>query len=112
MGNEEKVKKIVECLASGTLNTPRKLTRAQEFLSAHYSQLSDEYANLQNKVNLSWLEVRRNTKTDTQADRETQISKDGQRLVYLKYKLKSVEKLISAIKSRIYVANNEVNNNY
>ena len=107
-----KIKAIQTALIEGTIETPEKLSRAQEILSAYYSQLADELAILQNKSNVDWIETRKHTKSDSQAEKELLVTEDGQKITLLKYKLKSLEKLIGAIKNRISVKNNELRNLY
>lgn len=78
------------------------------------ADLSSEYAyqtGLLEAILLSkprkWLDLRKTTKSDTACDREWDMTEDGQGEIKIKFSLKRIEKLISAINSRLRVAENE-----
>lgn len=79
-------------------------------LAGLYSFYSTIYQEIQSRKPKTWLKLRENCKSDTQADRQYEMTEDGVNEIGLKLKIKVVEKLMSAFKTIIDVANNERNN--
>lgn|SRR3990167_3209023 len=86
-------------------------------LSEYLLQLAGEYAFLATKLEKlcvlkaeKWLELRENTTSDTQAEREWERTKEGLLEHSLKLQMKSIDKLSSAIKSRLRIKELEAQN--
>lgn len=54
-----------------------------------------------------WLEMRKETKSDVSCDRQWDMTEEGQNELKIKFNLKRIEKLISALNSRLRVAEQE-----
>ena len=99
--------------------TPQKTDLYRTQLSALYGLLTDELARLEQEKAISWLEVKRyfnnieRTKplSDKATDAEYDVTPNGQRRIELKYRLKAMEKMISALAGRMHRINQEIKMN-
>ena len=57
-----------------------------------------------------WNEIRKNTKSDTSAEKSWQSSEDGTMETRLRLMAKSIEKMMTALKSLLRLAENESHN--
>ena len=83
-------------------------------LAAEYSQTADRYAVLKQRMAIRWLEIKAEEpkRTAAETDKLWDATPDGQEMLGLHYKLKGLENVIDANKTRIYVANRQANNDY
>jgi hypothetical protein len=92
--------------------TPGRLSELKLKLAGEYAFISDRLADIQKIYPQTWLALREKTSSDKQADRKWELSKDGYQKTIYKQQLKSIEKLISAIGTRISVLDGESRNQY
>lgn len=90
--------------------TPTELSEKLLEQSAEYQKLSDELiAILETKAQI-WMEIRAHTQSDTSAERAWGATPNGVKETSLRLKLKSLEKGMGAIKTRLRVIEMEVRN--
>src|SRR3954452_13143437 len=89
---------------------PRRLADYKTYLSAVYSMRGGDMAQIEKRKAFEWPRIRQNAGSVSEADRMWDASDDGQRQIDLKWELRRVEKLISAINSRLRVAEMEARN--
>ena len=86
---------------SSTFLTPRLTDDYRNLLAAWYETYSDELVYIEQRYPKDWTEIRKECKSVKEADMIYNQTEDGQRRIFLKYKLKSLEKSISALKDRL-----------
>jgi hypothetical protein len=93
---------------------PGKLSEYRLWLSAHYSYLAQKMESVLINKPAKWLHIRSQPgiNSDTQADREWEMSEDGQIELKCKWEMKATEKLLSGISSRLRTMENEARNQY
>lgn len=89
---------------------PTEAVELRTKLAGLYSFYSSIYQDILSRKPKTWLKLRESCKSDTQADRQYEMTEDGINEIGLKLKIKVIEKLMSAFKTIIEVANNERNN--
>ncbi len=89
---------------------PHLLAEKRVQLSAEYARDSERLGELKAYRAVRWLLVRKDCKTDKEADRTWEASSEGQEEMKLQYKTKGMEKEISAINSLLRVLDNEARN--
>lgn len=92
--------------------TPKRADNYLSFLSAYSAQLELEYGKLNMVEPIKWVEIRRDTKTNEEAERAWLASPEGQRQMELKHLLKATDKIISACKKRLDRFQRESFNSY
>ncbi len=99
----DNIKKIEQRLSQAT---PHELADMKLELSSIYARMSEMLMNILKKKPLMWNEIRKNTKSDTSAERTWEATEEGLQQMELNQWLKVSEKMISAINSmlRIYEA--------
>ena len=104
-GVEEKIlKEIVSYWENGTeetLLTPKLTDDYRNLLAAWFEKYSTELAQIEKRYPKVWTAFRKKCKSVKEADMEYNQTEDGQRRIELKFKLKSLEKNISALKDRL-----------
>jgi len=83
--------------------TPDKLSEYLIYLAGEYSYWTDQYTELLVEKPPIWNELRRTAKSDTSCERTYMATERGVKETKLKYRLKALEKLMSAIKSSLRV---------
>ena len=92
--------------------SPPQLAEHLLGLASDYSRLSDELAEVLTAKPMKWIELRAVASSDTQAERAWSATEDGVKEVVLRLKVKALEKVMSAIKTRLRVLEGEANNLY
>jgi hypothetical protein len=92
--------------------SPREIAEDRLILSKSYGRLSEMQAYLEMQRNVWWREHRQRFTSDTSAKREWGTTWEGEMHTKIKFKLKSLDKMISSLKSMLEVAQNELRNNY
>jgi hypothetical protein len=90
--------------------TPQELVDAKTKLSIFYFYLSDLHTVTKKSHNLKWLELRKTKKTDKSTDMEISESQEWQMYDQVKYLLRGLEKLLSTLKDRLIVMENQAKN--
>ena len=83
--------------------SPTQLSEMRLWLAGHYAYLTDKLSQILMQKPAIWNELRKGVKSDTACERIWQQTKDGLLETSLRLKLKSIEKLMSGIKTRIEV---------
>ena len=109
MNNNEIKNLILE--ARGGANPGRLADIAVE-LSGYYATLSEQFGDIEIFRAERWLDIRKDVKSDTVAEKTWLASKEGQEWTKLRIQLKYIEKIISTIKLRLQVARGEAYNQF
>lgn len=94
--------------------TPQQTDLYRSQLSALYGLLTDELARLEGTKAITWLEIKKTedkkgkVPSDKMADTIYDATDPGQRRLELKYRLKAMEKMISALAGRMHRLNQEL----
>lgn len=94
------------------MDTPGQLSETLIAQSAEFGKLSDQLAEVLKAKPGIWMHLRETTKSDTSAERAWASTEQGIAETVLKLKLKSLEKSMSAIKTRLKVLSDEAHNIY
>lgn len=94
------------------MDTPQDLSNRLLDLSSEYSRNSDLLSEILGAKPKLWLAIRLKSKSDTSAEREWQATEAGIQETTLKLKLKSLEKEMSAVRTKLRVMDTEAHNLY
>lgn len=103
------IEHIEEELA-GEVLVPGRLARFRTFLAALYSLRASEMQQIEALKPKIWLALREHKKSDAATDREWDLTEKGQRQTFLRWELRKIEKLSSAIASQLRVLEGEARN--
>ncbi len=92
--------------------SPEKLSEYLVYLAGEYSYFTDQFTQLLIEKPAVWNELRKDLKSDKATDRAYDATEKGMQEVKLRLRLKALEKLMSALKTKIKVAENESYNHY
>lgn len=90
--------------------SPRQLADFRVYLAALYSLRAGEMQRILAVKPRAWLAIRDKKNSDKAADREWQATEQGQDETDLKWQMKRIDKLSSAIASKLRVMADEVRN--
>jgi hypothetical protein len=82
--------------------TPKLTDLYRSILVSWYSRDNEEMAAIEKRRPSFWQTLRKASKSDKVAEMKYDSTADGQRRIELRYELKSLEKLISALKDRLH----------
>ena len=82
--------------------TPKLTDLYRSVLVSWYSRDNEEMAGVEKRRPGIWQSLRKQSKSDKVAEMKYDEIADGQRRIELRYELKSLEKLISALKDRLH----------
>ncbi len=99
-----------ELLEAGDQVIPGKLANYRLYLSAIHSLRAGEMQKILAVKPRLWLDIREHKNSDKATDREWQATELGKEETRLKWELKRIDKLSSAISSKIQVAHDEARN--
>ena len=102
---------ITNKLRSLTL-TPGELSDIRLKLSAEYSWIASRLEDIEKVEPKEWLNIRESVKSDKIADYKWKSTAQGQEQTVYKSQLKSIEKMMSSIKTRLEVMSQEARNQY
>lgn len=91
---------------------PHELAQRRVDLSAEYATDSARLGELKAFRAIRWLVLRKDCKTDKEADRTWEATSEGQEEMKLQYKTKGMEKEISALNTMLRVLDSEARNQY
>lgn len=92
--------------------TPGQLSELRLQLSGIYSFIASQLDDILLTKPEDWLSLREQTTSDTQADRKYELTENGKLEKIYRQQLKSCEKMMSAIKTRIEIIQGEARNQY
>jgi hypothetical protein len=100
---------IEQDMVGGT-PAPGRLADYRIHLAALYSLRASEMQNILAVRPTVWLRIREHKNSDKAADREWQNTEKGQRETQLKWELKRIDKLSSAIAQKLRIMQDEARN--
>jgi len=106
------IEKIAECLKAKDELTPQEVIKFREFLAGEYFFLGMELASILMKKAEIWKEIRGKVKSDRKADIEYDLTEYGKKEIILKMRLKTIEKMLSALRTTFEVQQGEAMNLY
>lgn len=89
---------IMKQLKSGAILSPSQIAEFHRTVTGIYSYESSEFIRLEQLKNEKTEELRKDTKSDSSAERQFYITTDGKEYLRLKYKLRVLEKILSSLK--------------
>lgn len=92
--------------------SPGELAAMRMFLSGEYAYISGQLESVLMRKADTWLVLREKTGSDKQADKQWDASSDGKLETAYRLQLKSIEKISSAIKTRLDIAAGEARNQF
>jgi hypothetical protein len=92
--------------------SPHEMANYKVYLAAEYAFLSGQLNTALMEKPEKWLKLRGHCKSDTQAERMWARTPEGLNETSIRLKLKSIEKMMSAISTKISVASEEIRNNF
>jgi hypothetical protein len=92
--------------------SPGELSATLMYLSADYTRKSQEFASVLAKKAEAWPRLRDLKESDKQADKAWDATLEGRLETSLRLELKSLEKLMSAIKSHLRIKEGEARNQF
>ncbi len=108
----EEIEKLIE---EGTSieTPPHRLADVLVRLAGYYSYLTDQFDVLTKPYHKEWLEVRdqEDVKSDTKAHNIMEMKEIGVTRTRLRHRLKAIEKVMSAIKARMRMKEEELRSN-
>jgi hypothetical protein len=110
IGIEQKILKEIQ--AGVSVFTPKQVDDYRLLLVAWYQKYSEELVEIEKAAAGEWLALRVDAKSDKAADMAYDATEHGQKRIELKYVLKAIEKMISALKDRMRRLNNEAFHQY
>lgn len=108
---EDSIEKIALELKNIQLS-PHELVEKRLWLSGEYAYLSGQLTEILMDKPAIWNELRRGVGSDTAAERVWQATENGLRETKLRLQLKSIEKLMTAIKTKIEIDLGEARNQF
>lgn len=97
-------------VSEGIQFSPQELADKRLQLSGFYARASDQIIEILNRKPDIWVELRKGTKSDTSAERQYELTEDGKKLTALRWEIKKIDKLSSAIKQKLEVLSGEARN--
>lgn len=101
---------VIEQRLSVDTIVPRELANYRIYLAALYSLRASEMQQVLAKKPGMWLDIRGEKNSDKATDREWQATPEGQRETMLKWELRRIEKLSSAIATKLRIMESEARN--
>jgi uncharacterized protein len=92
--------------------TPGQLSEIRMKLSANYSFIATRLDDILLAKPQEWLQIRDQSTSDNQADKKYELTENGKLEKVYRQQLKTCEKMMSAIKTRIEVMSGEARNQY
>ena len=90
------------------MTNPHELAEENIKLADYYGKVAEELIKVKTLKAEKWVFLRADCKSDTQADRAWEKTEDGLKELTLHYKLKTIEKKMSAARKMIDVLNVEM----
>ena len=87
---------------------PIELADMRRWLAGDYALFASRMDEVQRQRASRWITIRKGLKSATEANHEWEATEMGQEEISLKWRLKSLEKLMSAAKTRIEIAESEL----
>lgn len=101
------LEEIITKLKEGGLS-PGDLAELKTRLAAEFAFYAGQLEDILKRKPAQWIKLREFTKSDASADRQYELTEDGKGEIIYRLRLKVVEKLMSAISTRLRVAEGEI----
>ena len=110
---EQQIKEINEEIAENLMNglynnDPHGATEAAMKLSGYYSWICGQLEIILSQKPKVWNEMRKDVKSDTACERKWEMTPDGINEMALKLRAKSVEKMMSSLRTLVRLQTNQV----
>ena len=92
--------------------TPQEVVKFREYLAGEYFYLGMKLAKVLMEKAKIWKEIREKTKSDKKADIEYELTENGKKEIILKMRLKTMEKMLSALRTTFEAQQGEAMNLY
>jgi hypothetical protein len=102
----------VDLLRTNEALSPGDLAQMRQFLAGEYAFIAGQLQDIVMRKPDVWRLFREKTTSDKQADRMYEATEDGKLEAVYRLKCKAIEKLMSAIKTRLEIASGEARNQY
>lgn len=107
----DNVPRIAEGLMKGHYsNNPHQSAEDLAILSGEYAYIMGQWSDILQRKPVIWTELRKNFKSDTACEKAWEGTKDGMDESSYRLKAKGIEKMMSALKSLIRIAEGESRN--
>lgn len=107
----ENIPRVSRALRDGHYtNNPHESAVDLAVLAGEYAWIMGQLESILQRKPAIWSEMRKNFKSDTACERTWESTQDGMSESSLRLRAKGVEKMMSALKSLIRIAENEANN--
>lgn len=111
MNNE--IKRITNNLREGVYNSnPVRASEDHAVLAGEYSFLAGRWEDILKRKPSTWTAMRENFESDTACNRAFEATEDGINEMGIRLRMKSIEKMMSALKSLIRIAEGQARNEY
>lgn len=94
------------------MNTPNEVAEERVRLAGEYARDTELLTNILTQKAVLWMQLRENYNSDTATDRAWNATPLGLDEMKLKLRMKSSEKMMSALKSQLEVMEGEARNTY
>mgnify|MGYP001571144028 CR=1 FL=1 len=101
------ISEIVECLLKETDIPPRRLAEFHSWCAGEFSFLASQIEIVLAKKPTAWLLLRDESKSALEAERKWQMTLDGQREGSLRRQMKVLEKIMSSLRLRLMIKEQE-----
>ncbi len=92
--------------------SPHALSDIHSWMAGEYGFISARMAEIGMRKPIEWSKIREGKTSDKQADLEWDKTEDGQAEIKYRFYLKALEKMLSSVKLRIGILNEEARNSY
>ena len=92
--------------------TPHQLADELHEMAIEYAKLAEELGMILTYKPAEWLKLRGDSKSDASTDRAYEATEAGTRETIIRLKMKALEKMMSAIKTKLQILTNEARSNY
>src|SRR3990167_2324726 len=103
---DKKLQDIIEELKKDDV-PPRRLSEILQRLSSESGQRTYLLIEILKEKPMLWTQLRQGVKSDTQADREWERTKPGQAEMLIRLEMKMIDRMSSAVRTRIGVLSGE-----
>jgi hypothetical protein len=94
------------------MRAPRDFSEMLMWLGAEYALVNRKLTDILMEKPSLWNELRRDVKSDTSAERVWQATQKGMRETEYRHSLKSIEKMMQALKAKLEIDRGEARNQF
>ena len=101
----------IEKLKNSQLS-PGELSELKSWMSGEYAYLAGQMADILSQKPLEWARLREKATSDSQTERAWETTSEGKFELVARYRMKGLEKMISACNTRIRILEGEMKNQF